>query len=313
MRVGQGYWPLLDVPDDPWSEPFPEDDLGYADLLTAPWHAPLPEAAYRPAALALQQHLTALDRGDVDLDPSRFRALAEAARVSLEWRNDSRPVATSAWVADEDMMLRIAADQSPAAGLWAPGAFLGPYVEAMDPRLHRRTLAYAVAHWACTPVTDRSPADAFASSKPVPPVEDRAAIRAIAKAPLGLWRAHAEGSRWRLEDRVGLAAHRVPDAPVDLDHAAGLGTLRDGAAVLLRAARSDEGWVAFGPLVLPEVPPDGLVKARVIVELARVRLRARRASVEDALRNAAHRVSRGVHLWAWSQSQRGNSRDAPRV
>lgn len=300
MRTEDGTWPLLDDPRDPWREPWPDDDLGWADLNASDWVDPRDQETYRGQALALQARLDQI-RAGCSTDLRALRADAAAAGVSGEWRPDRRPAHVAPFRVDEHVLLRLANNYEPAAGLFGPDALLGPWVETFDPTSarDRRTLAYAVAHWACCHTSDRAPHHAFDVVEPLPPVADRAAVKAVERAPLSMWHARAESGAWRLTDLVGLHRRRLPDGVVSLDHAAGPGTLGDGAVVLARLVPVDGRWVAWAPLVLPATPTESQVYAWVLLELLTLRLRRRRSSLEDALRWRGQHLARSAMLWAY--------------
>jgi hypothetical protein len=299
-RTGHGRWPLRDDPADPWAIDWPDDDLGLADRRSAWWASQPDDATHRRAARALQDHLDAIHRGVEPLEPPRLGALAEAAGVNLDLRHDTRPVVEGPWRASEAFLARLALDHVPHAGLLGPDMVLGPWVEALDPRQDRRTLQLALAQWAPGHTSQRPPVQALHTARPIPPIDVRAAARAVADAPLLPWRAHPAGEGSRLVPRLPLAAHRLPDHPVPLHHAAGIAPLRDGATVLCRAVRAGGRWSAWAPLVLPHDPPDATVRAWLLPILVRVRLRRRRATVEDVLRGHGHDLARAAHLDAWA-------------
>lgn len=290
MRLDDEVWPLVSDPRDPFAEPWPDDDLGYADHVASPVVETRPESAYRPAALALQAALDALDRGE---DPGRpLDALCAEAAVPLTVRWDSRPVPLAPFVLPAEVLALEALDTVPDVGQRAPHAILGPWRLVWHPTTHRRTYVHAIAQWA-TSGPGRSPAQRWTRSKRAPDREVRAAARAIWQAPLGVFRALDAGEgRFRLEDRLGLDPRRVPDGPVSLDLADR--AVSDGDVLLARAVPTKTDWVAWAPLVLPGDPDDDVLATLHRRALVRVRLRRRQASFEDALRDGARWFARRV-------------------
>lgn len=303
MRAEQGAWPLHDDPCDPWGEPFPEDDLGWVDLCSFDLIELPTKQEYERRALILQRELTAVLRGVRPLDPERLNSLARRAHIAMsDGRVDRRPVKIAPYAVPESVVLRIALDIDPAAGLFGPAAALGPWAliaEPNDPR-HRQTLAWGLAHWAAGRPTIHPPLQVWRRAKHAPAPRDRKAVSAISRAPLGLWEVRARGDRWHLRDTLGLAPHRCPTAPLSLDHAAGFGTLTDGALVLARVVPLADGTArAFAPLVLPGTPPAATATAALQVLLTAHRIRARRATPADALRDRAAAFCRLLHQACW--------------
>ncbi len=301
-RLDEGAWPLDDDPRDPQAAPWPDDDLGYADLRSLALPDPPSRAAYQVAAAALQDHLGALLRGDVPFDVAALHARARAAWiVPDDDRVDRRPVRRAPRRMTEEEIARIALDQEPAAGLFGPDRALGPWAGAAraDDARDRTTLLYALAHWAAGRPAPVPPLQKWRRANVTPPLEDRRAAEAVVRAPLAAWRVTSAAQGWWFEDRIGLAPHRRPDRPIPLPHAAGFGRLVDGATVLARVVLLEDGtWTAFGPLVLPGALPDAALRAVVAALLIRRRLRARRSTREDMLRDDAADVCRLLHVAA---------------
>jgi len=300
-RAEQGTWPLLDDPADPWAEPWPDDDLGYADLRGLDPDLTLTEVDYRRAASDLQDLLSDLLRGARPYEPSVLRATAAAARVRLDDdRVDTRPVAIGPAPVTAEEVARIALDQDPAAGLFGPDAALGRWaiLARSDSPRDRRTLRYALAHWAAGRPTEPPPIQRWRRANVAPDRRDRAAVVAVVRAPLGLWRVDtldADG-RAALSDTLGLAPHRCPAHPIPLGHAGGFGRVEIGGHILARlVATAGPTFYAFAPLALPSPPDPAFVRAALTVLLARQRLRARRATPADALRDQAALFCRLVH------------------
>lgn len=295
-RPEAGAWPLIDRADDPWPWVWPDDDLGYADAVASPWIDARPQAAYRQAALSLQAWLDQVNRDPAAWDPAALRHLAIEAQVPIERRMDRRPVQPAPRLMSETEILRIGLDGQPDAGLRSVDEVLGPWVEALSPTDHRGFLVCAAAHWCLS--GDRPPAWAWTRSRPTPSHAERAAARALVHAPLNLWTASSTPSGWRLTDRIGIASHRLPTAPVSL-HSTGLEPVEDGDPVLARLLPAGGRWHAWGAMTLPAPLPPARSAAIVDLVLVALRLRNRRATVEDALRTCGHQVARRLFVAAY--------------
>jgi hypothetical protein len=296
----EGQWPTRDVACNPWQAAWPTDDMGWSDLSRSTLKSRLTRADHMAAVTALQDALDAAWSGEhVTIDD--LQTLCAPLQIETFWSTDAAAPELSPLHTLESHIVRITCDHAPTAGMLAPDLMLGPWFDALNFNHppHRRTSAWCVAHWGCSRVADRWPTRAWSGTKPVPDVKLRAAVRAIVRAPLGIWRIQQHGDRWSLHDRLGISKRMVAPHSLDLTHAAGLGALQDGATVLLRAVPSDAGWRAFAPIVLPADPPDHVIKRVVTLQLIARRVRNRRAHVEDALRDRAHLVTNALHLWSW--------------
>jgi hypothetical protein len=148
---------------------------------------------------------------------------------------------------DVTLLARIAADHDPAVGDWSPRAFYGPWAEVAD----RHALLTAMAHAAFVlpeGPDHRSPVQRWRASKPAPPAELRAAVRALERAPLETWIVHTvDAAGVTLSDPTGLR----PETRVTLGRTARLDRApRPGDALLLRIV---EG-TAWGPMALAKEP-----------------------------------------------------------
>ena len=90
-----------------------------------------------------------------------------------------------------------------------------------------------------------------------------------------------------------LAPLAVPDGPV-----AGLPTT---PAVVGRAVRTPDGWRLVAGLPMPQVPPADPVRARLKLELIRLRRRERRLTWEDLLRERSEVLYRTACEWLYEQ------------
>lgn len=299
-RTGARRWPLVEDPADPWAMDWPDDDLGLADRRSAHWlPAVKAPADYQASARALQDYLDAWHRGAVAPDVRTLADVADAAGVSLDLRHDKRPVVDGPYRASVAALARLALDHEPHAGDLAPDAVLGPYALALSRRHGRAVRQHALAQWAACRTSHRPPVQALHTARPIPPPPVRAAARAVRDAPFLPWRVHREGPSWRLIPRLPLTPARIPAAPLSIVRV-GVGDLGDGATVLARMVSTRGTWSVWAPLVLPGDPPDAVVLGWLAPELARVRLRNRRATVEDVLRGHGDRIALAAHLWAWT-------------
>lgn len=154
------------------------------------------------------------------------------------------------WLAPEADLVRITTDADPAAGAAAPDLVLGPLADEADPRALE--VAVALGAFFQGDGVDATPARRWSRGKPVPSRPERAAVRAIAKAPLAPWRVLAlSPGRCELADVVGLG-EAAPRGPVVLrTPAQPLGPLRAGDLLIARVARGPRGWEATCPIALP--------------------------------------------------------------
>lgn len=164
-------------------------------------------------------------------------------------------------LASEATLVRLAADFDPACGSSGLDLVLGPLVD--EPQAVR-TLQVAMALSAFFPGDDvlGPPYRRWQRSTPAPSVIDRAAVRAIALAPLAPWRVTSiEGEEVELHDMIGLAPLVRPVGRVRLrPPGTPFGPLRPGMVLLARVAPEQHGdavrWVATCPLAVPgPLPP----------------------------------------------------------
>lgn len=292
-RPEAGSWPLLQRPDDPWPWNWPEDDLGYADAVASPWLDPPDPTAYATAARQLQDHLDALNRTHSPIDLAELQAISERALVSLERRTDKRPAHDAPRLMSPEEVARMGLDGQPDAGLRGTDEVLGPWVECLEQPADRDILLRAVAHWCLAGA--RSPAQAWTRSRPAPSHAERAAARALIQAPLNLWSVQPDGVRWRLTDLIGIAANRHPTTAVHVDMGSAR-PLKSGDQILARVLPAQDSWHAWGALRLPTLLDRATIDRSLLAVLAAIRLRNRRATVDDVLRLAGHEVARRLYF-----------------
>ena len=141
--------------------------------------------------------------------------LARAAGVDLPLAAQRHPLAPVPRLPDEATLARIATDIEPHVGNVAPDLILGPYAdEPADVRTLQVVLALSL-FFPHDAETVRAPYRRWQRTRPAPPRDLRAAVRAIADAPLAPW--HIEqvsGSHARLRPVLFLGPPVVPNAPV---------------------------------------------------------------------------------------------------
>jgi hypothetical protein len=147
-------------------------------------------------------------------------------------------------------LVRIATDFSPAAANEGADRVLGAVADGLDPALpaHRHALAIATAAM-CFVAMDGEPRSPYAqllANRPIPPIIDRARVRAAALAPWAPWRVVAvEPGGARLTSCAGLAD---PDQAVPIDGPfvpAAVGTV-----VYARLVVSDAGITAVTAIAI---------------------------------------------------------------
>jgi hypothetical protein len=231
----------------PWPEPLPAVDP-YDDL---------PSTGDGERAVLSSWIQTALRGGAGRW--GEIQQLAERLGLFAAPRHDPRLPEVATAVASTSCLLRIATDIAPASGNDGPDRFLGPRVDELDVRVpgHRALLVLATAA-CCFLVPDddeKTPLHRWSRQPPAPSVSDRAAVRAIARAPVGVWTLTGGPRSFSVRDGIGIAPAWVPDAPVDVGEAVlWSGPARAGDTLVARMVRTVEGFRACLGLVLP-CPP----------------------------------------------------------
>lgn len=311
-------WPADPDPFDPFADQDEPADLGYEDFRRA--GGKLAPDAYQRQAARLVALLDEALAGRVPLDADARRelgALLNSLRVSRRLtpdRRTQRPVAP-ALPSDADLA-RLTADVLPAVGQEAPDRVLGPLVDELDARRpeHALTLRVAVAAAAFL-VADgmraqdeagldpgQTPFEIWSRRKPLPTPAERAAVRAVERAPWTVWAVgSAEGDdAFHLRELVGIAPSGLPDAPVRLAGvAAPFRPLRTGDTLLARVVQGPGGWEARAAIAIPGGPPAVRLRSWVRLELVRQRLRQRTLTVDALLRRRGHVLARRLVEWAW--------------
>lgn len=219
--------------------------------------------------------------------------------------HESRPPDAVLAVPSVADLARVACDIAPAAGNDGPDRVLGPWADEDLPRGVR--LAATAAACFFPPDDDaETPFSAWCRRPPAPPVAERAAFRAVARAPWAIRRVIGTDPL-RSVDATGLAASWAADETLAAD-ATGLCAPAVGGALLVRAVRrSDGGWIAPIAIALPVCPPEVAI-ARWVGECAGY---AANRSVEAALASHGHVLARRACEWAWLLARRGPPGGSP--
>ncbi len=299
-------WPVVARAGEPEArDPAGDDrvppDLGWSDHLRC-WGSGDP-ASYRDDALRFLDAVRAARRG---LPAPQLAPLAARLRLSHPLGpHRHRPLLAARPVPLADLV-RVSTDLCPdadqEAGEWA----LGPWADAIavgDP-LGRRALAVALAWHGFTEREDGfTTFERWCNGKFAPPESERAAVRAIGTAPVGLWRVRAvREDTVILDDALGLSARFRPVGPARLERPGGVvGDLSVGGGLLARVAPlADGGWWVGAGLALPALPPPALVRRWIHLDLLVARLGDRRLRREVFLSRRGVSLARAVHEWLWS-------------
>jgi hypothetical protein len=183
----------------------------------------------------------------------------------------------------------------------------------MDPAEpgQRLALVHAVAALAFLPTEpgEKSPFHQWCRRHPLPTPAERAAVRAVDRAPWSAWAIEAEdGPRLVLHDRLGLPAALCPDGPVDVG-TPGLvaGPVGPGDTLLARVARGPDGARAVPALGIPGHPPGSMLRSWALLVLAEARLLDPAADLARALRIRGHVLVRVALEWAWESRRRARA------
>lgn len=311
-------WPADPDPVDPFADQDDPVDLGYDDFRRA--GGKLPPDVYHRQARRLAARLDEVLAGRAPLDADTRRELGDllnSLRISRRLtcdRRTERPIAPTL-PSDADLA-RLTADVHPAVGQEAPDRVLGPLVDELDARAPEHALALRVAIAAAAFLvadgmraeTDtgldpgQTPFEIWSRRKPLPSPAERAAVRAVERAPWTAWAvgSPASDATWHLRELVGIAPAGLPDAPVRLvGVAAPFRALRPGDTLLARVVRGPDGWEARTPIAIPGGPPRVRLRSWVRLELVRQRLRRRALTVDALLRRRGHVLARRLVEWAW--------------
>lgn len=300
-------WPArLDGPD-PYGDAPQDMSLGFDDYVRA--GGALAQEAYEAHATRLLELLSSLEAGpwpasgQDELD-HLLRILQISRHLTVDRRTPPEP---APFVPPDADLARIAADLCPTAGMEAADRVLGPLVDELNARAvpaHAAALRVALAA-ACFFPPDgevQTPFEQWCRRKPLPSPSERAAVRAIQRAPWTAWHLvrQADDGRWEIEDHVGLGARFLPVGPVRLVGAAApFRPPRDGDTLVARVVEGPAGWETRTPLVIPGGPPATRIQSWVRLELIRARLQRRTLTVEALLRTRGYVLARRLCEWAW--------------
>lgn len=310
-------WPAPPDPIDPFADQDDPRDLGYEDFRAV--GGKLSAEVYRRKAERLAELTDALLSGRESLEPDIRRELDDllnSLRISRRLTVDRRtPRPLPDHLASDADLVRLGADVLPAVGQEAPDRILGPLVDELDVHRpeHRLTLRAALAA-ACFVVPDgmrapgtgldpgQTPFEIWSRRKPLPSPAERAAVRAIERAPWTAWMVLSlpDAQTARLHDLVGIAPSGLPDEPVRLvGTATPFRPLQAGDTLLARVVRGPDGWEARTPIAIPGGPPAVRIRSWVRLELVRQRLGQRTLTVDALLRRRGHVMARRLLEWAW--------------
>lgn len=305
MRESRTWPALLRAGDpgvrEPIGDPCLPPDLGWADYLAT--GGTLDADAYAAEARALLGDVARAHRGE---PAPELRTRAERLLVWGPMESTTHhPLPTDA-LPSADHMARVATDMCPDASSEAPDWIFGPWADVLDPRepSHRLALTTALVWHGFTERDDdaQTTFDRWSRTKEVPSPHERARMRAVAQAPVGIWEIAALGAdHVEVVDHVGLAAPWVPRGPIPYDPPGGvLGGPRVGGALVGRAVRLREGWVLTSAFAVPAVPDARRVRAWLTLEAVVGRLIRRARWREELLARRGPGVARAVHEWIWS-------------
>ncbi len=276
-------------------------DLGWADFVAT--GGTLDADTYTEEATALVADLGRAYRGE---PAPELRSRAERL---LAWgplhSTTHHPLPTDT-LPDAEHLARVATDMCPDASSEAPDWIFGPWADGMDARepSHRLALTTALVWHGFTERDDdgQTTFDRWSRTKEVPPPRERARMRAVAQAPVGIWEITALGADTvDVVDRVGFAPAWVPAGPIRYDPPGGVaGGPRVGGALVGRAVRLREGWVLTSAFAVPAVPDARRVSAWLTLEAVAGRLSKRARWREELLARRGAGLARAVHEWIWS-------------
>jgi hypothetical protein len=159
------------------------------------------------------------------------------------------------------VLIRLATDHWPAAGMEGPERVLGP--GALGARRTLRAAAVAGCAFLRSEDWPFSPFHIWTRTNPQPRAALRAAVRQVQLAPWALWRFEGPiAGPWTLVDHTGLGAAYLPEGPVTPAHP--LPPLPDGTArpagIAARVLRGPDGWVAHCVVPLPVLPERAILE-----------------------------------------------------
>lgn len=214
-------------------------------------------------------------------------AAAQARILSLAYpiTHDTRPPLTGPMVATDEILADIVSNLIPDVVMTAPDRILGPFTSLGMPRRLRMVAAAVLAFAPLGPQGVR-PVRRWADNDPKPPVDLRAAVRAIHMSVPMLWRVEGQ----HLRPLLPLSAQLLPHGPV-----AGL---PDSPFVVGRVALGPQGATLSMGIPLVAAPPLGPLERRLELETWRMRRHEPRVTWEDLLRHRSEVLYRTLLEWS---------------
>ncbi|TNE92468.1 MAG: hypothetical protein EP330_02085 [Deltaproteobacteria bacterium] len=293
-------WPLLDDPRDPWDDdPVLFDEAWKTHRRRDPLGG-LSKEAFREALHVFEEALRANLAGELAFDD--VFAVARPLGIAGLDEVDPRKPESPPELADASELARIGPNGHPDLGAEAPGRLLGPWEDAAR---HDRPLLRACLAEATFIERVRGEMSAwmrFRRRKPVPTVEERARVRPVSQAPIGVWTLTSTvEDGWRVADRVGLTPRWIPHGPVHLQSPVSVhgAEPEHGVTLVGRIVKTEAGWTVPMPFLVHGEPPKWLIDQEVQRILWRQSLVFPRVSRDEALANAGYSLIRRVHEWAW--------------
>ncbi len=278
-------WPLIASGAAPYAGDelrpvLPPDDPARAELVRL--HLRLLLGEVRAADPALEEAARA--GGLVEPEPPGERLLVQPLPAAPILPCDS-------WLSD------LAENAVPDIGLSSVERVLGPYADEGPSRRARRVAAGLMAFTPYHPPRIR-PFDRFTKDKRAATDQERAALRAIDRAPAMAWTVGRAG--WP-EPLLPMAARHRPEGPVGLvpDREGPSPGLLPRGTWLARIFPGPGGWYAALALPLPAAPPPGWLLARLRAELWQLRCFVPEADWHLLLRERAEVLYRCCHEWVW--------------
>ena len=267
------------------------------------------EAAYGQLVNEFWGRLGRLPHSGGDEDLVRLVAALGIAGPLVSDKAGSGPVPS--WLPATSDVARLVLDMEPAARVDACDLLLGPWADVFDiavPGEHD-AIEVAVADF-CFTAAHGAPKTPFQrwcrQGRPIPTVEERAAFRALANTPFGVWgfkeevRAGRDEAAWLVTDLIGIARPRSMVVQVGAT-ANPFGPPRTGGALLGRIVVTEKGTVAPISLSVPIVPAAEQLARWVVEETLRARLSSRGISLMQLLCLRGSVVGRRVLEWLWGQ------------
>lgn len=284
-------WPLHSEASDPWAgaEWVPQPARGFENHRR--FGGQLGEPQYQVAEQRFMALLREILRGDSPRDSAELQELCGELSIPTALTHDRRDFKPAPMPVAETLLCDVVEDYVPDVSCLANDRYLGPWADLRPDRPLRQA---AASNAAFMPLLDgrASALERWANNAPRPPIPVRAAARSVRQAPPMLWLLQDGWS-----PALPLAPQLTPSGPV-IGSWAPLGT--PTVAVVARVYPvADGSWRAFAAVGLTHLPPLPWLRARLELELLRLRRVERRASWEDMLRARAEVLYRSCASWCW--------------